>query len=138
MEPITIVKWNKPNVLTVYFKPEKAELTDNSTNVGLKLLPGNNKAETKVWEEAKKSKIIGMYLSSGDIEEFNLKKDLNSLNEKQAKSIIKTTFDKHMLLEWKESEKRALIVASLDKQIMYIDAQAKKKKEEEKDVDDDE
>lgn len=130
-----IVKWNQPNMLTVY-KPSSAG-GDAKAMVRAQILPGNNEVKDSDWAEIKKHPLVKHYLDAEVLEEFELKGEgLKSADVKAAKSIVAGTFDTLLLKEWKTSEKRPEVLKAIDNQFAKITKETKKEKPSTTDEDD--
>ena len=120
-----IVKWNQPNILTVY-KPG-VQGQDAKEMVRAQILPGNNVVADADWAAIKKHPLVKHYLDAEVLEEFELKGEgLKSADLKAAKSIVAGTYDVKLLAEWKSSETRKDVLKLIDAQFAKIEKETKK------------
>lgn len=126
-----LVEWTQPNLFTWFDK--------KATAPTLKLLPGINQVDEKMWAKAEKHPLVKHHLSEENLvvhdEKIEGKAGLSETPVKDAKRIIVGTFDKELLQNWKSGEKRKSVVDAIDAQIKKVDESVKLK---EKDDEDDE
>ena len=128
---MTLVEWTKPNLFTV-MKPKMVKPF-------LRLKPGINEVDPKVWTEAAKNKNVQHYLDEDEIIVHDSptgagakKSGLAGYDEKAARRMIRSTYDPELLGKWKASEKREKVLAEIAKQVEKIDKAVPEKTADEK------
>ena len=123
-----LIEWTQPNLFTIN-KPK---------HVGpfLSLMPGMNEVEEKVWAEAEKHPLVQIHIDEdtlvvhdGAAKSSKSKQGLSGYDVKEAKRIVKKTFDTELLAKWKNEEKRATVVTEIDKMIEKVNSMAKTEEE---------
>lgn len=134
-----IVQWKQPNLVTVYIPGQDIAKGGQGFKVGQKILPGMNEIDEKDWNELKKHPILQPYIEQGDLVEIAKAKDskgkegIGAYEVKEAKTIIKGTFDKLLLKKWLQGESRDQVRAALQAQLEDIDKKTTKEKTEDDD-----
>lgn len=153
---------NQVMIMLNYDKPNLYRCGD------LRLVPGMNQVRKSIWDKCKNHPLVKKRLDSGvitikerkvvkkiveQVEGKEVEKEetveqaeyegnpLQELNVKDAREIIKGTYDKDTLESWKEGEERETIIKAIDKQIEKItptedDYRDKKEKDGESEDDD--
>lgn len=104
-----LVVYHQPNLYTLG-APVKQGV---KPTVLLKLLPGPNKVDPKVFEEAKKNKIFQAHIDDGIIEVLDEGvDDIESLAAPKAKKVIAELCDVGELEKLKESKKKFIVTAA--------------------------
>ena len=86
------------------------------------LLPGWNAVPTKLWEEAKRNKLVkDYYLANGLFEEKLLTpEEIRDLPSAEAEKIVKETWNEGMLVKMRAAENRPAILALINEQISRL------------------
>lgn len=108
----------------------------------MSLIPGVNEVDAKKWAEFKLSPTIKHHIAEGEIEELDLPiahedspVQIGDLNQKDALSLVKATFDKALLDRWAANESRKGVLDALEKQMDAIALKSKEKAEADEDED---
>src|SRR5712664_895228 len=86
------------------------------------LLPGWNSVPTKLWEEAKKNKLVkDYYLANGLFEEKLLTpEEIRDLPSPDAEKLVKETWNEGLLVKMRAAENRPAILALINEQISRL------------------
>lgn len=85
----------------------------------IRLMPGVNQIEDADWEKVKALKGVQVFLEEGELLEIDAT-PLPKRPSKDAIKLVKNTFDKALLLKWREDEKREDVTKAIAHQINEI------------------
>ncbi len=126
-----MLEWTMPNVYNIWIE-------NRPKPVGL--LPGVNQVEAKVWEQVKEHPNVKAHIDEGNLVVMegptgDRKKGsggLKGYNVKEAKRLIKGTYDKELLAIWAKEDDRDTVVTEIEAQVKRVDESVRIKTDEEK------
>ena len=137
-----LVEWTQARVYSIWTNAKTVPGAPPAAKLETTLVPGINEVDDEMWGRIAQHPNVKHYLEAGDLKVQNppkdgpdRKKNAKGLLQYQiieAKKLVRQTYDKQLLLEWKENDTRAGITSEIDRQITKIDATARPKTEEEK------
>ena len=135
------IEWKQARPYSIWGKGETLEGAAPKAKLETVLIPGINEIDGKLWENAKKHPNVAHYLNEGELVEINVPTDAGARKKSskgllqygitEAKKLVRQTYDKALLADWKSADNRSGIHQEIDKQIERIDAAARKKTEDE-------
>lgn len=131
-----MVQWTQPNLLTVY-KPTGTKGGPEAFSVAQHILPGINEIPDTEWEALKKNSMLVRLMDEGMLKEVEKdrkegkgKSGTSGYSVKDAKDIVKGTYDTKLLTTWKAHDSRPEIVLAIDAQLKDIEKRTMKTAEE--------
>jgi len=116
-------------------KNEKGEETNEYVGVlaidpKVKLQPGMNKVPQEDWTEAKTQKMVQIHIKRGIFREHLKAKNLSEMEIGDALAVIPKTYDRKLLGEWHQVDKRPEVQESLKAQFDLLKRQHRGEGEE--------
>lgn len=97
-------------------------------------LPGVNRIERPVWDALKSNPLIQQCVEKGELEINELDTDnnqgLQNMPVREAYKVIKNTFNKNLLVEWRDADTRSVIHRYVDTQLRLINATPEREPDE--------
>lgn len=126
-----LIEWTMPNVYSIW-TPNVAK--------PLQLLPGVNEVEDKAWETVESHKNVLAHIEVGNLVVMNKPpgdrkqktEGLMQYDVKEAKRIVKSTYDKELLTKWNDMDERKGIQTEITAQIERVDKSVRLKTDDEK------
>jgi hypothetical protein len=125
--------------MLVKYTKERASRAFDKLGNAFQFIPGNNEVPAEVWARLIKNRNFmrdvnrGHYIVQTDKEPEEGKSALTLFeNVHKAFEIIKETYDRKKLLQWRQQEERKTVIAEIDAQIARIDKRVKGRTEKEK------
>jgi len=127
-----LVEWTMPNVYSVW--------TQNATKP-VRLMPGNNELEDKVWDKIKAHPNVQLHMDEGNLvvldkpsgDRKQKAEGLKQYDVAGAKRVVKKTYDKVLLGKWLEMDERKAVQTEIKAQIKKVDESVKLKTDEQED-----
>jgi hypothetical protein len=127
-----LIEWTQTNAFSFYQATggNAGKQVPRQTKVALTLLPGINEVDEATWKKCADHPLAKIHLEEGNIELVDVrrksgsKKDapgLTGFEARDAKKIVKQTFDKALLAKWADKESRKEVVTALEKQVELVD-----------------
>jgi hypothetical protein len=119
------------HMLVKYTKERASRAFDTSGNA-FQFIPGMNDVPAEVWARLLKNRNFARDVNRGDyviVTDKDAPEEKNALslfeNVRVAFEIIKETYDRKKLLQWRQQEDRKTVIAEIDAQIARIDKRVK-------------
>ena len=126
-----LVEWTMPNVYSIWH---------SNKGKPLQLLPGINEVDDKMWTECEKHPNVKLNIDEGNLvvhdkptgDRKQKTEGLMQYDVREAKRIVKNTFDKDLLGKWAKMDNRQVIQTEIETQIKKVDESVRVKTDEEK------